>query len=440
MNSASRPRRVMMMPDDELLREALDPQTQRPQSSRRTVVLVGLAALLVLTIVGTSALVLRDLRLSGAPKVSAPAAATSTASRRTPTPDGDPRNNGWKAVSGGTFADVQFTQSSGQRGYLCGKNEQVGTRLFGVTTDGGDTWHLGPSPASYDDCWLQVSATNPLDIALLSSVGPCGGGCPGFDTHYSIDGGKTWKAAPFPQNTELPAGAVWAGQYLYVWADPAPDNTEQGFLKVSVSGGSFTSIDPNSLVPGTSDVYIQQLVAGGTKVYVTVAYSGCTTGQGCTAVVASGDGGKTWTRISNVFNMHVVWVQGTTLYGQVFGSAQGPLQTSIDNGATWKQLALPATPNGNAPSGDVPGSSLPDPDGTLLPAADGTVFTVYSAGDAIAYLRSGTWTLLPFSSSRIFATFGTVTFGPDGHPQRVWVFGSSGTSDSGSRTLYWQTL
>ncbi len=310
-------------------------------------------------------------------------------------------------MSGGTFADVQFTQSSGQRGYLCGMGAGTSTRLVGVTTDGGNTWQIGPSPAGYDYCSLQVSATNPLDVVLLS-IGTCGG-CTA-DTHYSTDGGKTWKAAPFPPNMEA-AGAVWAGTYLYVGTDPAPENPQAAVLKVSANGGAFTTLDPNALVPGASGVFIQQMVAGGTTVYVTVAYNGCPSAQGCTAVVASTDGGKTWRRITDTFNMHVMWVAGSTLYGAVLGSGTSVLQTSTDNGANWEPLALPPLPDGSKVPAQIPGG--------LLPAADGTIFALERGQGIIAYLHTGSWTVLPFSSRGVDGPLGTVTFGRDGHPVRV---------------------
>ena len=271
VNGERRPRQMKMTPEDELVREPLYPQAHPSPSARRIALLSALIALLVLVIAGTTVLVVRDLRQSQAARTSTPVAATATTSSGIPTPNlSDPQSTGWTPVSGGVFTDVQFTQSSRQRGYLCGMGEKTNTRIVGVTTDGGDTWQIGPSPAGYDHCSVQVSATNPLDVALLSSVGPCGS-CTGFDTHYSTDGGRTWRVAPFPPNTEPTASAVWAGQYLYIWAAPTPENPQQGFFKVSANGGAFTTLDPNSLVPGASGAYIQQMIAGGAKVYVTLA-------------------------------------------------------------------------------------------------------------------------------------------------------------------------
>jgi hypothetical protein len=179
-------------------------------------------------------------------------------------------------------------------------------------------------------------------------------------------------------------------------------------------------------------VFIQQMVAGGTRVYITVAYNGCSAAQSCTAVVASADGGKTWARITDVFNMHVVWAAGTTLYGEVFGSGQSVLQTSTDNGASWQPLALPLLPDGTTVATET----------QLLPAADGTVFALDPQSGAIAYLRSGSWLTIPFSSLGVDGPLGTFTSGPDGHPRRVWVFSTSPTSSTTppTRTLYWHAV
>jgi hypothetical protein len=323
-------------------------------------------------------------------------------------------------VSGSIFTDVQF---SGQRGYLCGMGDGTKTRLVGLTTDGGDRWQIGPSPAGFDYCSLQVSATNPLDADLYSSD-RCGE-CLGGDTRYSTDGGRTWRATAFPPNMQA-TGAVWAGAYLSIGADPTSETTQRAVLKVSANGGTFTSIDPNSLVPGASGVFIYQLVAGGAKVYLTLAYNGCSSAQGCTAVVASGDGGKTCARVSNVFNRHVVWVAGTTLYGEVVGQESEVIQISTDNGVNWQPLALPFLPGGHTVDSGIPKD--------LLPVADGTVFALDRLHGSIAYLRAGIWTLLPFSSQR--DALGTVTFDPDGHPQRVWVFNGIGAGGTMTPSLY----
>lgn len=427
-----------MTPDeDHLVRESLPAQSyprRSPRSAGRIALLAGLAALLVLTIAGTTALVVRDLRLSQ------PGGTSGTAAVATWTPSGqssgaptavpsDPRDNGWTPVSGGSFSDVQFTQSSGQRGYLCGTDATNKTRLLGVTTDGGNSWQIGSSPAGYDSCSLQVSATDPLDVVLFSSVGPCGS-CTGYDAHYSTDGGKTWKVPPLLGNTQ--PSAIWAGSYLYIWVDPTSNNPQQGFLEVSADGSTFTAIDPNALVPGASGEFIQQVVAGGSSVYITLAYNGCSSTQGCTAVVASADGGKTWTRVSNTFNFHVVWVAGSTLYGEVMGQSQYVMQVSTDNGATWKVLAPPPLPDGSAVDAAIPGG--------VLPAADGTLFALEPRSGNVAYLRAGVWTLLPFSSRIVDGPLGSVTFGPDGHPQRVWVFADSSTGGGGAASLYWHAV
>jgi hypothetical protein len=154
-------------------------------------------------------------------------------------------------------------------------------------------------------------------------------------------------------------------------------------------------------------------------------------------VVASADGGKTWTRITNTFNFHVVWVAGRTLYGAVFGPDNMPvIQTSTDNGAHWQPLNLPPLPNERKVDAEIPGG--------LLPAADGTTFAS-ELGGTIAYLRAGSWMVLPFSSRGFHVSvgirgdrgpLGTVTFSRDGRPARVWVFNLFGTGSATSPTLY----
>jgi hypothetical protein len=159
-----------------------------------------------------------------------------------------------------------------------------------------------------------------------------------------------------------------------------------------------------------------------------VAYNGCSSTQGCTAVVASADGGKTWRRMSDTFNMHVVWVAGTTLYGAVVGPQASALQTSTDNGANWQPLALPPLPDGTTVEADIPSR--------ILPTADGTIFALAPELGIIAYLHAGKWTVLPFSSYGVDGPLGAVTFGRDGRPARVWVFSDLGPGIATSLTLY----
>jgi BNR/Asp-box repeat len=411
---------------DELVREPLPPEPRFPLSWGRIALLGALAVLLVVTVVGASVYIIHDLRTPGVQTTKTPPAAHATIASGTPTPtvSSNPKDNGWTQVTpaGG---DVTFSTSSPQRGYLCGTDNQSGRIIVGVTTDGGQTWGLGQSQAAYESCSIQVSPTNALAVVVTSQEGSCAAPCPLFDAHYSIDGGKTWKAAPIPQNTIAPGGAIWSAANLYLWAGANQDSGQSGFLKVSASGGPFASIDLKRLLPGAQNVSIASAVAGSTTLYLNLTYTGCSA-QLCQAIVASGDGGKTWAQVPNQSNIQLVYVVGSTLYGQMNQGPATTLALSRDNGASWTTLTLPPLPGGQPLSLQAQGSWLPAPDGTLFTAP-------YEPG--VAYLRGGVWTILPFSSSYAsLDTVAAISFGANGQPQRIWGLSSPQASSHG---IYW---
>jgi hypothetical protein len=409
---------------DELVREPLSPGESRRKD--RLALLSGLAALLVVTVVGTSFLVIRDLRAQGSQTTNTTLATQATATvpsgTPTPKPSRDPKDYGWTQVTptGSTVygGDVKFSASSPQRGYLCG--EIQGGPAFGVTTDGGQTWVFKQSSAANEKCSIQVSPTNALDVAIKSDVGSCGDPCPGPDTHYSTDGGATWKAAPIPQNTLEPVGALWSSSYLYVWSGPNKDSGQSGFLKVSANGGAFTLIDPNTLLSSTQGVSIEGAVATSDKLYLNIGYNGCSL-QNCWAIMASANGGQTWTQISNKSSILLIDMVGGTLYGQMENGPTATPVVSSNNGVTWTTQTLPLLPNGQ----DA---------GLCVPAPDGTCITATPTG--VAYLRAGAWTILPF------ATYASdlhvaVSLDASGKTKAVWVVDDGNGSAAG---IYWHAL
>jgi hypothetical protein len=400
---------------DGLTREPLPPEPQSPwsswalpQATGMRMLLGALAVLLVVTVVGTTALVLRDLGMqrTSTPVMQAAPTATATLLSGTPTPDlRDPKNNGWTQVTIGPFDSMAFAPSSPQRGYLCSQDDTTNAHIFGLTTDSGLTWKMSASPHAYYTCQIQISPTSSLDVALTSYLAP-NSGPPPVDAHFTTDGGKTWKAAPFPQNTVAPAGSLWAGSYLYLWAGPNKDNGQQGFLKVSANGGSFTAVDPTTLFPSGHNVSIGGAIAVGNKVYLNLGYNGCSA-QNCWGIVASSDGGQTWAQVPNKSNIWIAGAVGGTLYGTVVDGPTATPVLSTDNGATWSTQTLPQLPDGH----DA---------GLCVPAADDTCYM--PSGLGVAYLHGGSWTVVPFSTDQKgFVDHVTVSLNASGHAQRVWV-------------------
>jgi hypothetical protein len=415
-------------PSDDLVREPLPPEPRSPRSRGRVLLLSALAALLVVTVGGASVLVIHDLGTSGGQPTNAPPAgqATATVKSSTPTPvvSSDPQANGWTQEKP-AGDDIKFSASSVQRGYLCG-TDQSGQHTFGVTTNGGQTWGFGQSPAAYDVCSIQISPTNPLDLVIYSTVEAGPVNTPHADAHSSSDGGKTWKAAPVAQTTTAPGGALWSAAYLYVWSGADESSGQSSFLKVSANGGPFASLDLNWLLPGAQNVSIASAVVSSTTLYLNLTYSGCpAAAQACLTIVASRDGGKTWSQASNQAGIRLVYVVGNTLYGQVTAGATATLVRSTDDGATWIVLTIPPLPGGQT-------VRLSD-QGAWLPAPDGTIFTA-PFGLGVAYLRAGAWTIVPFSSDASLDAVVAVSFAPNGQPQRIW--GVSGPQ-AASHGIYW---
>src|SRR5262249_18331948 len=162
---------------------------------------------------------------------------------------------------------------------------------------------------------IRISPTNQLDVVVNSSVGSCAEPCPTLDAHYSTDGGKSWRATPIPSNTFRNGGALWSGAYLYAWAGGDDRSAQHSFLKVSANGGPFASINLTRLLPGAQNISIASAVASATRLYLNLTYTGCSS-EKCQAIVASGDGGNTWTQVPNQSSIQLAYVVGTRLYGQ----------------------------------------------------------------------------------------------------------------------------
>lgn len=384
-------------------------------------VLVALALLLVAAVIATSLFLGQQLRghASGSSASNTPASAGNVGTpAATVAAQPLPTDNGWTAISQAKFGDIEFSVSDPRRGYVCGTLDADNQRVFGVTTDGGQTWHIGNSPASYTTCSLQISPGNPLDLTLLSINAPGDGGATFTEAHYSRDGGQTWKAAPIPQNTTGGGQLLWSGHYLYL--------VLYNLLEVSVNGGPFTQIALSSLAPGTQQATISGGVATADKLYLNVQTSACQ--SPCELLLSSANGGTSWTKIANNNNsVQLDYIQGNTFYGSVRGDT--PFITSIfrstDGGATWNAMLLQPLPI----SADI-SSYVVAPDQTIFV----TVFASSLSGSAI--LRKGVWTIYPFSSNNQESIQVTaISLDASGHPQKLW-----GHSDGAHPGLYWHSM
>jgi BNR/Asp-box repeat protein len=384
---------------------------QRPRN--KTPILVALVALLVAAIAGASYLMAQQLQGQSAATTASKTAGASQPSATTRPDLTIPANNGWTSVAPSSYGDVQFTAAMPERGYLCGSGSDNKNHIFGVTKDHGQTWSISDSPALYMTCSLQLSLSNPLDLTLTSINEPGDGQSAYVEAHYSTDGGKSWKAAPIPPNTLVPANLFWSGQYLYL--------ARQYSLEVSMNGGPFTSIPLSGIVPGESDVFLTSAVATADTVYLNVQTKGCQ--SPCDILLASSNGGASWAKIPNSGNVLLQFVQGNTFYGNVLNGQ--PFVTSVlrstDGGATWQTIAFPPLP------GNVNTSSY-------LVAPDQTIYTSSLAG--VAALRNSAWSVLPVSSSdRDFIQVTAISLDASGHPQKVW--GVDGGIHPG---IYWHNL
>ena len=103
-------------------------------------------------------------------------------------------------------------------------------------------------------------------------------------------------------------------------------------------------------------------VVSATTLYLNLTYTG--TGcpaLTCQAIVASGDGGQTWAQVPNQANIQLMYVVGTTLYGQRTEGATTTIMLSYDHGASWTTLTLPPLPGGQTLNLGDQGAWLPAP-------------------------------------------------------------------------------
>ncbi|HEY7343001.1 MAG TPA: hypothetical protein VH591_19160 [Ktedonobacterales bacterium] len=382
----------------------------RRRSGRKILILGMLVALMLATIAGTAYLEVRLLHgESSVQRIPSVPVAIATA-----TPDRSlPINNGWTPVAPTGYGSIQFSEVIPERGYLCGSSSDGATHVFGVTTDRGQTWSIGNSPASYMTCSLQLSPGYPLDLTLNSINEPGDGQLAYIDAHFTTDGGKSWRAAPIPQKTLMPGGLLWSGTYLYLWYG----NT----LRVSNNGGPFTPLGLSTILPGEADVYLTSMVAASDTLYLNLQTKACQ--SPCNILVASSNGGASWTKAPDDGDIFLEQVVGNSFYGRVLGSQ--PFVTSVlrsdDGGASWQTISFPPLPN-DATTSDY------------YVAPDQTIYTSSLAG--VAALRNGAWTILPVSSSDLDGMQVTaVSLDANGHPQKIW-----GYDDGKHPGVYWHSL
>jgi hypothetical protein len=318
----------------------------------------------------------------------------------------DPASLGWTRVTAGHLGTVQFAASDPQRGYYCATDDASGGagRVFGVTTDGGQTWQVKPSPATYPTCRIEVSPTDPLKLTINSVNLPGDGQAAFVDAHYSSNSGQTWQAAPIPPNTLSFGQALWAGASLYMFV--GGNKGQSSLLEVSTSGGPFTAINLGTVAPGVTSPNIAAATTAGDTFYLTVS-GNCP--QQCMTISVTADGGKSWRQVRTLPNLLVTDAEGSTLYAVLFSNngTSNQLQTSADGGATWAAVTMPALPDGTVA-------------GEFVAARDGTIFT--ATPHAVYALHGQTWNAIIFATGGTWAV-SVIGIATDavGHPTRVYI-------------------
>jgi hypothetical protein len=375
-----------------------------PRQRKKAPILVGLAVLLVATIVGTTYLVMQQLHSDTlGPVATATTALGTPTPRATATPDGQqPTNNDWTLATAAAYGDAQFSASSPQTGYLCGTQADGKTHIFGVTTTGGQSWQVNTSPASYNECVLQVSPTNPLDVTITSVNGPGDGQSAYVDAHYSTNGGQSWQAAPIPPNTVGQMQLTWAGQYLYLMRT---DYKGASTLQVNANGGGFVTIPLGGLIAGEPNPFLSGGLAGGNTYYLNIQTNACQ--SPCNTVLTTTDGGASWSKLPNNGNIFLDAVVGNTLFGTVRATTfLQTIQRSSDGGASWDPTPAPTLTDG-------PGFSyyIVAPDKSLYTSFGGTVY---------AWLN-GKWINFPFATgNQDSIELSAVSVNASGEIARLW--------------------
>lgn len=342
-------------------------------------------------------------------------------------------SGGWNPAGTNASQDIAFAPSEPSIAYDCAAPDLSPSFTpvpiaVAVTRDTGRTWNALPTPGAGVTCSLTVNPTDARDVVLMVSPSSTFVSAP-ITLYRSGDGGQHWQRLSLPPRAggQLKGAEyawwAWSGGSLYL-APYFSGTSAYTDLAVSVNGGPFVWVQENGLFRGGAAGDSINLLLGTTNtLYVVLASPQTACITACTRLLASGNGGVSWSAYAPTFKGHsinVLWAgaDGRTLFGSYFddpGQAAGKYAYSPDGGANWRQV----TP---LPQRSIASSMLATPDGSFYAVLDtdpdsppGTVLP------GVYRLTPGatTWTFIAPPVDGIGGPI-VVSWDSTGHPVALW--------------------
>lgn len=418
------------------------PPPMRPPS-RKALLLIGLATLLVGVLIGTAYVLNATASPSMAqayptatvPPLTKPTALSQGATM-TPVPTAVPPP-GWVSA-GPSFAQmITFDPGDPNTAYICGIRQGAGNSAasslsarhaplplssldvqeftVGVSHDGGATWTLDQPSVQGSSCSVAINPTNPQSAVLI--VDGCTN-CPNVSLNRTDDGGRTWVALATPQMSGRDPSqflaAVWVGGTLFAtpFSDPT-SNTPQHYLAVSVNSGPFTWADTTDLFTSATQQKAPQLIGEGSTVYAVLPGKPCSV---CSVLAVSTNNGVSWNHLfpkdqgASLSVMGGSSINGTLYATTNVDATYTPLERSTDGGVTWHPMPNPPSIIVSNNYGDAP---------------DGTLYAPFSEG--VVGFVPGIYRFDPLTGKwHLAADFPTgtgiaaVQVDAKGHPRAIW--------------------
>lgn len=273
---------------------------------------------------------------------------------------------------------------------------------YGVTTDGGAHWRMGVVPGAEALQFRDVRATDALTAWVLA-IGPGDSS----RIYRTADGGRSW-ALQF-ENPDPAAFydcfAFWDPRRAIAVSDGVGGRVP---ILITADGGKRWTPLPFASRP-TADAGEGSLAASGTCVVTwgrARAWIATSGGRSGTRVLASDDGGRTWSAAPTPVGGGTAQAALTTLAfrddrvgfaggADSLGAARGQVARTSDGGRTWRLVGSPTLRSPVYGLALVPGASgamvVVGPGGASYSADDGASWTALDAGDwwSVAFSRSG---------------------------------------------------
>ncbi len=308
-----------------------------------------------------------------------------------------PRPSLTRQASGTTASLVGVAAVSARVAWASGRG---GT--FAVTTDGGERWRAGVVPGAEALQLRDVEATDSL-AAWVLAIGPGDSS----RIYHTTDGGRTW-ALQFRNGD--PAAfydcfAFWDARRAIAISDGVRGRIP--ILLTADGGAHWEPLDP--LAQPATDSGEGSLAASGTCVVArgqSRAWIATSGGRRGSRVLATGDGGRTWSAAFTPIGAGSAKAALATLAfrddragfaggADSLGAATAEVARSSDGGRSWRLVGAPTFPGPVYGLAVVPGVRgalvAVGPAGASYSVDDGSTWATLDAGDwwSVAFTRDG---------------------------------------------------